>query len=578
MLFILVDAGVYSNEIHAGLTISGQNMSGLTRDEASAALTKYVNEARDRSITLVSKEKTWEVLPESIGVEIDVAGAVSAAMGVTRDSNLFVDLARKLKLYFGGRDIPLGGTVNDANLDAVLDQVAAEIDVPAVDAAVAIEGIAVKEIEAQDGLTVDRDALRDQLTQVLLTLHSTEVPVPIVVDKPDVEADDNAAALTQTKTMVSAPLTLASGEQSWTFSAGQVATFIDFKSEDNNGVSTLVPYISAEKMAEKLERLSELVATPPVDAHFDGDDEKAWVVPAVAGMELDPEETVEALNAAALKSSGRTAQAVVTRKEAEFTTEEAEAMGIKDLLSQRSTSWVGVLNRQHNVRLTTEFVNMDGKCYLAPGEEFSFIETVGPRNKERGYKMAPGIIPDGSLDEVYGGGICQVSTTLFNAVFFAGLDVTERRNHTIFISHYPEGRDATISGQGRYAVDLKFVNDTDHYIWIKGESDGIETTFSIYGTDDGREVTFRDSGILNEGPPPAVVTTLDPSLGVGTTVTVSPGQAYKVVIVTRWITWPDGTKNEEKFTSIYPARSMIARVGTATTTTLAPPPTTPPAS
>jgi vancomycin resistance protein YoaR len=263
---------------------------------------------------------------------------------------------------------------------------------------------------------------------------------------------------------------------------------------------------------------------------------------------------------------------VVTAREADFTTEEAEAMGIKDCLSVRTTEWIGTRNRQNNVRITTEFINKEGKHYLAPGEEFSFIETVGERTEERGYKMAPGIQPNGQLDDVFGGGICQVATTLFNSAFFAGLKITERRNHTIYISHYPEGRDAAVAGD---EVDLKFVNDTDHYIWIRGESDGIETTFWIYGTNDGRKVTFKNSGIMNEGAAPPVEVWSDPSLSPGVTVIKSPGQSYKMVVVTRWITWPDGKVTEEKFTSKYPQRPVIIYAGPAVPTT-APPTTAPP--
>ena len=569
VLSIAIDAVLYSDKIHAGVTIAGRDMSGLTRDEAAATLGNYIAEAQGRSVKLVSDQKTWEVSPDSVGVTVDIEGTVSAAMGATRDSNFIVDLARKLKLYFSGPDIPLSGTVDDAGLAAVLDEVAAEIDVPAVNAGVAIDGGAVEEIQAQDGLVVDRAALGEQLTLALFRLESTELPVPIIVDEPEIKAEHVATALAQTKTMVSGPLKLTSGAQSWNFSARQVAGFIDFKSEDVGGVSTLVPYLSAKKMASTFRQVSQQMSITPIDAYFAGDDEKAWVVPSVPGRVLKPEETAEALNAAALKTTGRTAEAVVRAKEADFTTEEAEAMGIKDLLSVRTTEWIGTKNRQTNVRITTEFVNQEGKCYLAPGEEFSFLKTVGERTEERGYKLAPGIQPNGELDDVYGGGICQVATTLFNSVFFAGLKVTERRNHTIYISHYPEGRDAAAAGD---EVDLKFVNDTQHYIWIRGESDGIRTTFWIYGTSDGRKVTFKNSGIMNEGPPPPVEIWSDPKLSPGVTVVASPGQSYKMVVVTRWITWPDGKVTEEKFTSKYPQRPVVIKQGPAVPTTA--PPTT----
>jgi vancomycin resistance protein YoaR len=556
-LSTLVDGAVYAKKIHAGVTIGGLDMSGLTREEAAAALTKHVNEAQGRSATLVGEKKTWKVSPASAGVEIDIGGTVSAAIAVTRDANIVVDLASKFKLYFSGHDVPLRANVDQAKLDAVIDPLAKEIDVPAVNAGVDIQGSTVKEIRPQDGLTVDRELLGEQLVLALCRLESTEVPIPLVVDKPEVQVEDNAAVLARTKTMLGGPLTLTSVGDSWTFSTREVAGFVDFKSEVVDGVTTSVPYISAEKLAPTFQRLSKLMSPTPIDAHFEGDDEKAWVVPAVPGRVLKPEETAEALNAAALKTTGRTAEAVVDLTEPEFSTQEAEAMGIKDLLSVRTTEFVGTKNRQNNVRVATAAISKEGKSYLAPGEEFSFAKTVGPRSPEQGYKIALGIQPNGDLDGELGGGICQVATTLFNSVFFAGLKVTQRRNHTIYITHYPQGRDAAVTTD---EVDLKFVNDTDHYIWIKGESSGIKTTFWIYGTDDGRKVTFRNSGIMNQGRPPNVWTSVDPSLPPGKTVVISAGQPYRKIIVTRWTTWPDGTVKEDVFTSIYPLRAKIVHV------------------
>ena len=130
--------------------------------------------------------------------------------------------------------------------------------------------------------------------------------------------------------------------------------------------------------------------------------------------------------------------------EPELTTEEAEARGIKDLLASYTTApYAGSANRQVNVRITTEYAS---NVMLAPGDVYNFDKQIGPRTAARGYKTAPGIVGPGKLEDVFGGGICQVSTTLFNAVFFAGLEVVERHNHSIYIDHYPKGRDATVTG------------------------------------------------------------------------------------------------------------------------------------
>ena len=391
----------------------------------------------------------------------------------------------------------------------------------------------------------------------------------MVVQKPKVTAQDFQEAIDQSKTMMSAPLTLAGKKQNWTLSTQDIVGYMDFRSEIQNGISTLIPYISADKMKDFFASIADQVATKPKDATFDSDGKKAWVVPGVPGEALDAETTAKALTDAALQTSGRTAQVAVATKEPDFTTEEANAYGIKDLLASYTTpSYVGSANRQVNVRITTQYAS---NKFLAPAQEYNFDKTIGPRTAERGYKTAPGIVGNGELDEVLGGGICQVSTTLFNAVFEAGLKVTERHNHSLYISHYPPGRDATVAGGG--GKNFRFVNDTANYIWIRGTSDGITTTFNIYGTKDGRKVTYSFSG-FHYGAGRTEVTVLNPSLKPGATHTKIDGQSGRSCSETRVVTYADGTTHKDVFDSYYPMIPKTIEVGPTTTTTTIRPTTT----
>ncbi len=303
----------------------------------------------------------------------------------------------------------------------------------------------------------------------------------------------------------------------------------------------------------------------PVDAYFVAEGDKAILMPAVEGVTLDPEKTAENLTAAALKTTDRTAEVAGDKQEPELTTAEAEAMGITDLLGNehiysnpndaiekinarmlksdstyRDIYTMGGTARETNVALVFKYATKDGALYLAPGEEFNFLETVGPRTPERGFVKAYGIEPGLELTPVYGGGICEISTAFFNAALFCGLEVTERRNHTIFFDHYPYGQDATVTDNG---PNLRFVNNTGHYIWITGASDGRETVIKVYGTDDGRKVTLDVSnwyGVWG----PYTQTTRDPKLATGVSVEVSPGEKAKMLMLTRTITWPDGKTDQ----------------------------------
>jgi vancomycin resistance protein YoaR len=566
VLAILVDSALYYNKVHAGVKVDTVSLGGLTQDEAIAALNDYLEDAQQSPIVLTSSDWSKTIMPADVGTEMDVAGAVAQAMDVGRDKNFFSNLGKRFKLYFSEVQIPLKGALDNTKMSGVLQAVARELDVQPINAGLAIEGTEIKVIESQDGLVVDQETLRKNLEAVLFTFHSTELEVPMVVKKPDVQVEDNQAALEQAKIMISAPLRLTAAGKTWMLTPENIAAAMGFTSEDRGGVSTLVPLISAEKLdLSAFDEIEKVVATEPVNATFDSDGAKAWVVPGVPGEGLDREKTVEALIAAALTTNSRTVEVVVTTVDPELTTEEAEAMGIKDRLASYTTEpYRGSANRQVNVRITTQYAS---NVMLAPGAVYDFDKQIGPRTSARGYKPAPGIVAGGEMENVLGGGICQVSTTLFNAVYEAGLEVVERHNHSLYISHYPDGRDATVTAGGK---NFRFRNNTDHYIWIRGVSDGVTTTFNIYGTSDGRKVKSSFSG-FSYGAGRTEVTIINKSLAPGSSRVKISGQSGRSCSVTRTITWPDGTTKTEKFPSNYPMIPRTTEVNpSSTTSTTAP--------
>ena len=565
VLAIVIDSALYYNKVHAGVSVSGVGLGGKTKSGAMAALDAYVKTAQSDPITLSSGDNTWRVNPVDVGLTVNAQQAVADAMAASRNGNFFTDLGHRLKLYFSKKNLPLQATFDSAKLDDFIAQVAQKLDVSPVDAKLVIDGGQIKTVDGQSGNVVDRAALRTQLEPLLVGMRSAQISVPMVVKQPAVTAQNFQEAVDQSKTMTSAPVTLTGRSQSWTLTTQDIVSYMDFSSDMQNGVSTLVPYISADKMKAFFASIADQVATKPKDASFAvaSDGKSAQVVPEVPGEALDPEATAKAITDAALQTTGRTAQVAATTAEPKFTTADANAYGIQDLLASYTTpSFVGSANRQVNVRITTQYAS---NKFLAPGEEYNFDKVIGPRTVARGYKTAPGIVANGELDEVLGGGICQVSTTLFNAVFEAGLKVTERNNHSLFINHYPPGRDATVAGNG--GKNFRFVNDTAHYIWILGTSDGITTTFKIYGTNDGRTVEAHFSG-FHYGATRTEVTVLNPGLQPGTTHVKIDGQSGRSCSEKRIVTYADHTTSTDIFNSNYPMIPKTIEVGPTTTTTI----------
>ena len=230
-------------------------------------------------------------------------------------------------------------------------------------------------------------------------------------------------------------------------------------------------------------------------------------------------------------------------------------MGVTGLVGSYETSFSGTANRIHNVQLVAKLI--DNK-FIAPGAVFSFNQTTGQRSAAKGFLTAPQIV-NGQLVDALGGGICQVSTTVFNAAFEAGLDIQERTNHALYISHYPLGRDATVSWP---SPDLKFQNDTDHWLLIRTFSSYSTLIVALFGTPQHRKVVSEAAPLHINGPPP-LKRILDPNLAVGTKVLDDPGESSSSTHVQRRV-FSAGGKLLHDYTwySTYRSSPKIVRVGT----------------
>jgi vancomycin resistance protein YoaR len=219
------------------------------------------------------------------------------------------------------------------------------------------------------------------------------------------------------------------------------------------------------------------------NAQFAVSGDKVRVVPSRPGRDVDPTRLATAVTAAA--HGDHVADVELGRRDADLTTEEANALGIRrKLVSFTTQMGVSSSNRIHNVHLMADFI--DGTV-IKPGQVFSFNEVVGERTAERGFLEGQMIIGSLVLPSI-GGGVCQTATTLFNDAFELGLPILERTNHNLYLSHYPIGRDATVSWGG---PDFRFRNDLKHGLLIKASYTDATLTFTFYGTSEHRRVVSQ---------------------------------------------------------------------------------------
>ena len=224
---------------------------------------------------------------------------------------------------------------------------------------------------------------------------------------------------------------------------------------------------------------AETVRVEPVNAQLKltSDRKKVEIIPDQPGQELDEIATLKKLETA-LAQYPEIAPVQVVKKQvaANVTAVYLESLKIKEPISSFTTMFSSKdANRNHNISLAADAID---QTLLLPGSQFSFNEVVGNTTAAKGYLNAP-VIVKGALDEGLGGGICQVSTTLYNAILLADLKIVERKNHGLVVGYVPPGRDATIS----YGwIDLKFLNDQKHAVWLRTFIDGNRLTITMYGS------------------------------------------------------------------------------------------------
>jgi vancomycin resistance protein YoaR len=229
-------------------------------------------------------------------------------------------------------------------------------------------------------------------------------------------------------------------------------------------------------------------------------------------------------------------------------------MGITGTVGSYETFYGGDPNRIHNVELVAHLV--DNKL-IAPGATFSFNRTTGERSAAKGFLEAP-VIVNGEVQTGLGGGVCQVSTTVFNAAYEAGLPITDRTNHALYISHYPLGRDATVDYPD---VDLKFVNDMPHWLLLRTFVGPSSLNVVLYGTPQHRRIETIAQPLTVVAPPP-VQKTVDATLAPGEVVVDDPGVPAQSTSVERKVYAPDGKLlSDETWYSSYRAEPKIIRVG-----------------
>jgi vancomycin resistance protein YoaR len=538
------------SELAPGTEVGGVDVGGLTRREAAAKLEALFEDGSSRPIRFVSGSHTYAFAPNQLGVQPDWSAAVAAA---SRAGDGFGPVRgfRRLRTRVFGAEVLPRVAVSDAALEYALDGIADDIDRRPESAALVRRGLEFRLVPERRGSRLDRDAAAEVMVRALGQIE--RIPgatmLPVNVTTPGVSAAMLAGALERARVAVSAPLVLKSAGRTFRVPRRRIAELLYLP---NGGGAQLA--IGGPAAAAYFRELSRTVGRPPRDAGFAVYGEAVQVVPAREGLELNVPKTAHAILRAATRPTSRVARLTVARALPERTTAEALAMGIDRRMSSYKTYYSGTADRITNLQLGVRA--LDGTL-VPSGGTFSLNRAIGERTAERGFRSAPVIIGTDYAEEV-GGGTSQVATTAFNAAWEAGLKITERHPHSLYISRYQLGRDATVYWP---SLDLKFVNDTSTWLLVKGfsESDGI--SIAIYGGE-SRRVDSSASPLVVTGKVP-VERVDDPTLAKGKTAIEEEGAPPTRTSATRRVYSAGGDLiRSETWNTSYDGEKRIVRVGT----------------
>jgi vancomycin resistance protein YoaR len=492
----------YTNLILPGVSAYGVNLSGMSPEQAKAALEKQFSYGDKAVFTFRYGDKFWQFSAAELGVSFDVVTTVNEAYAAGRSGDAVGNLVSEASIWLNGRNIaPIVKYDQNVTLQK-LTEIAASLNQPPKNATLTLNGTTVETTPPQTGRTLDIRNAMDKLQDVVFQANTgTEIPL-LVKEMPPSVLDAEAAA-SKIRAALSGPVTLVADNPAggtlgpWTASVDQIRAVLALKLVPNDdGTQRYDVDVDTEAFRGFLQSLAPGLISIPQDGRFHFNTTTGQLEPikaSINGRALDVDGTLAKLKTGIFDTSNRIVPLAFTYTLPKFSSNTTAAeLGIKELVADATTYYAGSTQaRKNNIILAAS--RFDG-LIIAPGEEFSFNKYLGDISPETGFVQGKIIFGGRTIDGV-GGGVCQVSTTAFRAALKAGFPITERNSHGYRVGFYeqngsPPGLDAAIFQPD---ADFRFVNDTPYHLLIETSipfgSDSIQ--FRFYSTNPGRQVVME---------------------------------------------------------------------------------------
>ena len=566
LVFFIVGTRVaYSGRALPGVSAAGVSVGGLTEPEIELALGEILTYPRSGTVLMTDGTRHWVAMPEELGVALDIPSMAARALAVGREGGPLLRISDFFNAWSSGVEVPTTVLFDQRAGAAYLNELAAQIDSPQLEAALGVDGVEIVMRPGQIGRELEIERNLEQMEPIFASLHDAEIPLEIVETPPLVlDAAEQGQIAAE---MVRAPLTVTAEDAGpWTISRQDLATMLRFTLNEEQGqyqvgIDQNALFAFLEPLAPELRRGSE-------NARFIFNDETReldLLAEAVIGRTLDIPGSIQAIDRGLVSGKHEIPLVFELEQPAVGSDATAAELGITEEVSVVSSYFAGSspARIQNIVTASAPFHGL----LIAPGETLSMAEVLGDISLDNGYAEALIIYGNRTIKGV-GGGVCQVSTTLFRTAFFGGFGIVERNPHAYRVSYYEQGRgspgpgfDATVYVP---LVDFKFTNDTDYWMLSETYIYGTQLLWKFYSTGDGRQVQISSPQISGKIDAPKPLYKENPDLEEGKIEQVDFEADGMDVVVTRTVALGGNTLHRDTIKTHYLPWRAIYEYGPGT--------------
>ena len=533
ILFVLVGLlpGMYSymygGHIFPGVAVAGVDLSGMTTQEATALLAQRLDYPQRGKIAFQEGTNLWTVTPADLGLSLDAQTSALVAYNLGRAGRQSVRLADRWRAWSSGVDLSPVFVFDKRIAQNYLQGIARQVDRPIVEASLGVNGVEVVVNSGQVGRTLDVNTALTNLDAQLQTMTDGLVPL-VVQETPPVILDATAQAEIARK-ILSAPLTLRipnpqEGDPGpWSFEPVALAQMLSIQRVQSDQGQSYQVGLNPDTLRNFLVNVTSEITRDPQNARFIFNDDTRQLdllQSAVIGRALDVDSSLQQINQQILNGQHNVDLVLQTTNPPVTDDATAESLGITELVSAHTSFFYGS-SAARIQNITTAASRFHG-LLVPPGASFSMADVLGDVSLDTGYEEALIIFGDRTIKGV-GGGVCQVSTTLFRTAFFGGYQIDERWFHAYRVGYYEQtasgGHDENLAGLDATVfapqVDFRFTNDTPNWLLMETYVGGNSLTWKFYSTSDGRTVDWDTSGLQNIVEPPDPLYEENPELSEG---------------------------------------------------------------